>query len=200
MKLLKETEKPYFPSGHAFVVVDSIETAVAIMENFKAGPKHYFWYFCDYIKKLCCCCCRGDDVQSRPHSRSNFNFFEEMPLEALEQIYKDNILIMERAVEPTEIIWKNMCGNKGLFIMKRTFFMLLGVVIILFGTTPLVILTRLEYFMEVLQLQKLATARESYIFVVTYFQPMLVLGTNLLLLLLIDISSVKECFETHSQY
>ena len=82
----------------------------------------------------------------------------------LRKIYEDNIFMMTRAVEPTEIIWKNMKGRKGLFIIRRSFFFVLGLIIVLFGTTPVVILGEIEKLFASLGF----TRSETYDLLVNY--------------------------------
>jgi hypothetical protein len=54
-KLVAATMKPFLPSGHAFVCFDSVESAVACIEHFKAGAKEYCNYLLHTCKEQCCC-------------------------------------------------------------------------------------------------------------------------------------------------
>ena len=47
---------------------------------------------------------------------------------------------MTRATEPNDILWKNMKGIRGLFIIRRSFLFLIGLLIIFFVSSPAVIL------------------------------------------------------------
>jgi hypothetical protein len=198
-KLLKETEKPFHPSGHAFVCLDSIESALACVEYFKAGPREYCHYVADTVKAFCCCClARPQSRVEEGRSRSNLSFTRDDFNEAtLEEIYENKILVMNKAVDASEIIWKNMTGVRGLFIIRRVVFFLLGLCVILFGTTPTVILGEFNWLIENFDLKNYD---ETYTLVIKYLQPALVIAVNQLLLLLIDLSSQKECHETHSLY
>ena len=50
------TINPFQPSGHAFVVFDSIESAVACKEFFRPGVKEYCKYSCEMFYSTFCCC------------------------------------------------------------------------------------------------------------------------------------------------
>ena len=50
---------------------------------------------------------------------------------------------MSKLTTPSEILWKNMKGTRGLFIFRRFFLYLIGILVVLFGTTPAVILQNL---------------------------------------------------------
>ena len=47
------------------------------------------------------------------------------------------------ASEPIDILWKNMGGNRGLFIFRRLFILVLALFIIVFISTPTAMLSSL---------------------------------------------------------
>ena len=53
---------------------------------------------------------------------------------------------MSRATEPSDILWKNMKGERGLFILRRVFLGTFGLIVIFFGTSPTVIVSKMNYF------------------------------------------------------
>ena len=53
----------------------------------------------------------------------------------------EQVLIMNLASEPIDIMWKNMGGTRGVFIFRRLFLYLMGVIIIVFISTPTAILS-----------------------------------------------------------
>ena len=61
--------------------------------------------------------------------------------EALTEVYKDTFLEMNLATEPSDILWQNMTGQRGLFIIRRAILSTIGVLVIVFGTTPAMIAT-----------------------------------------------------------
>jgi len=103
---------------------------------------------------------------------------------------------MTRATEPSEILWKNMKGERGLFIFRRTFLFLIGLFVIVFGTTPTVIVSNIN-FLHVFDLTDWKIGAD---FLSHYLSPFVVIAINQLLLMLIDWSSLLECHETHSLY
>lgn len=133
----------------------------------------------------------------RPKSASTFIKFQDFNEQSLVDIYHNNMLVMARAVEPSEIIWRNMTGERGLWIIRRFLLFLAGLLVILFGTTPAVILSEVDFFMQTFGLESKTFAIGL---VIKYLQPILVIGLNLFLLLLIDWSSAKEHHETHTLY
>lgn len=82
-----------------------------------------------------------------------------------------------------------MTGVRGLFIIRRVVFFLLGLCVILFGTTPTVILGEFDWLMVNFDLTDTESKDDPYAIVIKYLQPALVIIVNQLLLLLIDLSS-----------
>lgn len=68
-----------------------------------------------------------------------------------------------------------MTGTKGLFIIRRTLFFCLGVAILLFGTTPTVIISEVDVLMQTFDLK---SKSEAYSLIITYLQPMFVIMLN----------------------
>jgi len=83
----------------------------------------------------CCCCFRG----SRSRSKSAHQRFDELRDFELAQKYKDAVIVMTRATEPSDILWKNMKGVRGLFIFRRVVLFTLGLLIVFFISSPAVI-------------------------------------------------------------
>jgi hypothetical protein len=50
---------------------------------------------------------------------------------------------MNLACEPIDIMWKNMGGTRGVFIFRRIFIYMLGLVVIIFISTPTAMLSTL---------------------------------------------------------
>jgi hypothetical protein len=96
-QLVSETQEPFIPSGHAFVCFDSIESAHACQEHFKAGIRDYIKHFFETAKYWLCFCWRNHFNNRRAASKSTFIRFEDLNDEALSEIYKDTFLEMNRA-------------------------------------------------------------------------------------------------------
>ena len=55
----------------------------------------------------------------------------------------DHFLIMNKASEPTDLLWKNMGGTRGVYLFRRIFIYLIGFFIIIFISTPTAMLSTL---------------------------------------------------------
>lgn len=181
--------KPFLPSGHAFVCLDSVESAQACIEYFRAGAKEYCSYVAHFCKDKCCC----NTGESRQRAKSTFTKFDDLTENSLEDVYKDSFLVVSRATDASEILWKNMKGDRGLFIIRRMFLFMIGLVVIVFGTTPAVIASNID-FLHLMELTEFSNLVSHYL------SPLAVILVNQLLLVMIDWSSLLECYETHNLY
>jgi len=59
-------------------------------------------------------------------------------------MYANTVLVMQKATEPTDILWKNITGNRGLFVIRRFGLLLLGIFLLFFVTTPTVLFVNLK--------------------------------------------------------
>ena len=59
-------------------------------------------------------------------------------------LYKDTILVARPSCEPADILWKNMRGSRGLFLVRRLALFILGLVIIVFVSSPTVIFANIK--------------------------------------------------------
>jgi len=153
---------PFLPSGHAFVCLDSVESAVACIEFFKATAREY----CNYVEHSCC------GWRGRLRSKSTFTKFEDISETSLENLYRNSMLVMSRATDANEILWRNMKGNRGLFTMRRVLLFIVGLVIIIFGTTPAVIASNID-FLHVMSINELNSSIVSQ-----YLSPLFVIMIN----------------------
>ena len=108
---------------------------------------------------------------------------------------------MNTASEPIDILWKNLGGTRGLFLFRRIFLYFLGVVIILFISTPTAMLSTLQY-VDILGISDFNWFDNLPYgqFLKSHMPPLVILGINQILLFLIDIASIIERYETHSLY
>jgi hypothetical protein len=103
--------------------------------------------------------------------------------------------------DPNDILWKNMTGLKGLYILRRVVLFFAGAAIILFISSPASI------YANVKQMDKSNILDFNWIgntFIASFLRqnipPFLIILINQLLLILIDITSRIECYETHALY
>lgn len=116
-------------------------------------------------------------------------------------MYEHAVLIMQKATEPTDILWKNITGTRGLFVIRRFGLFLLGLFLLFFVTTPTVFFVNLKsldqtHFLDFEWSKDLPMGN----LIKDYITPMGVLAVNVLLLVLIDAICLAEHHETHSLY
>lgn len=205
-KLLEETMKPYVPSGHAFVCFDSVNSVNACLKHFRLTPVRACSFFAGQIKDNCKGCCglaSTYDEWNRKRARSTFFNRDDIEAEEVVERYKEVVLVVQKAQEPTDILWTNMSGARGLFLLRRIFLFLLGLCLILFVSSPTVLFTNLKAvdqtdFFELTWTQYLPLGTGE--FVRTHLPPMMIICINQVLLILIDISCHLEKHTTHSEY
>ena len=49
-------------------------------------------------------------------------------------------IIVDQMIEPVDIIWTNVGGDRGLYVFRRIFVLFVGLLVLIFLTTPTVIL------------------------------------------------------------
>jgi len=100
---------------------------------------------------------------------------------------------MQMASEPIDTLWKNMGGIRGMYIFRRIFLNLLALIVILFITTPTVMLSALK-MVDIFNFFDMASNMTEYIplgnFIKAHFPPLMILGINLILLVLIDFTTL----------
>ena len=131
-KIQCETEKPVFSSGHAFVCFDSLLSA----------DKCLFMYREGLCKKLKLKLDHMWDGVKHPRryftSSKTFQKFKEDDLET-EIFQPGNIkILVDQCIEPYDIIWTNVGGDRGLYICRQIFAYFLVILILIFFTTPTV--------------------------------------------------------------
>lgn len=198
-ELVLETMKPFTSCGHAFVCLDSIYSVDECLTRFKTKPTAYF----TYIKQLCASFLSSvkNPLTVRDRNLSTFIKMDELQEQELEHIYKDTILVMNKVTEPSDIIWKNMRGVRGLFIGRRILLLFVSLLIIFFVSSPAVILAKFQQmdkskFLEfdwVNQYPGGALIRQ-------HLPPAVIIIINQILIYFIDVMSLAESHVTHSQY
>jgi hypothetical protein len=127
-KILDETEKPVYSSGHAFVCFDSLEAAYKCLSRFqeKTFSKLVIQFKTFYEK-----------TKAQRKMTSTFGRFQdELDNEILEP---DNVhIIVDQMVEPGDIIWSNVGGNRGVYFVRRILLNIAVFLILIFLTTPTV--------------------------------------------------------------
>ena len=199
----KATEKPFLASGHGFVCFDSACSMQYCVKEFKRmGIFDTIQMVCLFLKDKFNSCF----TSTRSRTTSTFGKYIEMDIEAERQIntgeYSDMVkIVIERANEAMDINWRNITddGSRGFYICRRLFLNLCAILILVFLSTPTVIFSTIE---NVLSKQKYIKDLVSIFanFAQDFIVPLLILGLNQLLLLLIAYSAKLEKHSTYSGY
>jgi len=203
-KLIDETLKPFQPSGHAFVCLDSAGSVKACEQHFKVTACDYVKFSCQIIaEKLSTCFGLFSQTGRARRSKSTlFKFSDAVEDdEELAVLYKGAILVARPSTEPSDILWKNMKGSRGLFLMRRLALFVLGLVLIVFVSSPAVLFAKIRtadrtHFWDFDWLEDLPGVNIIHI----HAAPTVILLINILLLLIIDWACILESYETHSLY
>ena len=134
-KINELIEEPVYSSGHAFVCFDSLGAVYKVMNEFKSSP---FMRFKIRMKNLV------GDVKDNIYGGKNKElinsqnkntfqkFNEEYNIGILDENYfveenteneiKQNMdILVDQLIEPIDIIWVNIGGEKGLYVFRRIF-------------------------------------------------------------------------------
>jgi hypothetical protein len=191
--------KPFLPSGHAFVTFDSSVAADACIKKFQIGPLEYLWYFYQKLKDSVCCCFGRQNRNRSTHS--TFFRFDDVDDLELKTKYEETVLSVRKVTEPHDILWKNLKGDKGHFIFRRLFIYTMGLVLILFVSTPIMVFANIRKADQT-NFWTLDWAENIYggQFIKTNLPALCVISINMILLFLIDFAALFEFQETHSLY
>jgi len=131
-KIQKETEIPVYSSGHAFVCFDSLLSANKILFMFKDG-------LCKKLKLKIETL--GDSIISigRQSEMRSFTRFNEEFESTSDRTNPENIkILVDQMMEPYDIIWTNVGGNRGIYIFRQIFIYIMAILMLIFLTTPTV--------------------------------------------------------------
>ena len=215
-KIDEITEEPVFSSGHAFVCFDSLTAAYKVMKEFKNSPFMRFKLrmknFMDGVKENILGS-KNNELISGQKATSTFQKFNaDYNIGSLEENYffeenneieiKQNMnILVDQLVEPIDIIWVNIGGDKGLYVFRRIFLNLLLLVLLIFFTTPMGFVSAFKKVdkYQILEFKWLKVIPFGYI-LVTYIIPLLIIGINLMLIVAIDFICRFEKHFSHSNY
>ena len=211
------TEEPVYSSGHAFVCFDSLTAAYKVMKEFKSSPimriKLRMKNFMDGMKENILGGKNNNSLISGQKAKSTFQkFSEDYNIGGLEDNYifeenseleiKQNMnILVDQLIEPIDIIWVNIGGDKGLYVFRRVFLNLLLLFLLIFFTTPMGFVSAFKKVdkYQILEFKWLKVIPFGYI-LVTYIIPLLIILINLILITAIDFICRFEKQYTHSNY
>ena len=215
-KIDEITEEPVFSSGHAFVCFDSLTAAYKVMKEFKSSPFMRFKLrmknFMSGVRENILGG-RNNELISGQKAKSTFQKFnEDYNIGSLEDNYffeenseneiKENMnILVDQIIEPIDIVWVNIGGDKGLYVFRRIFLNLLLLALLIFFTTPMGFISAFKKVdkYEILEFKWLKVIPFGYI-LVTYLIPLMIIGINLMLIFAIDYICRFEKHYTHSNY
>ena len=210
------TEEPVYSSGHAFVCFDSLTAAYKVMKEFKSSPfmrfklrmKNFMSGMKENILGQ-----KNNELISGQKAKSTFQKFnEDYNIGSLEDNYffeenneieiKQNMnILVDQIIEPIDIVWVNIGGDKGLYVFRRIFLNLSLLALLIFFTTPMGFVGAFKKVdkYKILEFKWLKVIPFGYI-LVTYIIPLLIIGINLILIFVIDYICRFEKHYTHSNY
>ena len=80
----------------------------------------------------------------RHRSSSTFARFEDVSNHEILAKYENSILSMKKLTEPADILWRNMTGEQGHFLIRRLLLFVGGILIIVFVSSPTVLFTNIK--------------------------------------------------------
>ena len=174
--------KPILSSGHAFICFDTIESANHWLRKFQLDIGDGIKLACRNLKDTISDWFNREDRRNK----STFARFEDDDEGFIdESIGEGDHYIMEQAKEPMDIIWSNMSGTRGLYFWRRFGLLAICIFVVLFLSTPAVILAALKR-LDILKIHEFDF--ETYIplgeVMLTYLPPLLILSINQIILLL----------------
>ncbi len=109
---------------------------------------------------------------------------------------------MSEAGDPIDMIWRNLGGTRGVYFFRKFIFYLIGLLLVLFLSTPAAIYSSLKMieafnFLDVHRVNKDTLIGQ---FIIATLPPLVIIFINNVLLYLIDYSAYWERRVTHSKY
>lgn len=198
-KLQELTEDFVYSAGHAFICFDSLTAAYQVLKNYKeSGWKKFV------VKVKSLFSNRKTFYSSQTKKSSTFQKFNDEYEENDESINdkENNVnILVDQLIEPCDIIWDNVGGDRGLFVCRRIILNLLMILLLFFFTTPASLFSTLKKFdyLKVLEFTWMIKIPYGYL-LITYIMPLVILLINLGLITLIDYVARFEKHYTHSNY
>ena len=199
-------EQPVFSSGHAFVCLDSLISCYQIINSFKESTwkkvKIKFTAVIDSIR-------HGRSIREgvimNQQVSAKFEQFQDEEYDNNNEIDNSNSkvnIIVDPLVEPFDIIWLNVGGDRGVNICRQIICNILIVFILLFLTTSTSYISSqkmLQYFEEKKWKWIIFSIPYGHL-LITYIPPLALLGLSIGINVLIGIMCRFEMHYTHSNY
>lgn len=189
--------QPVFSSGHAFICFDSLLSAYIINSYFKENSwkklKLQITNIIDSLRNR-----NNHGPQLNDVDNSTFGKFQEEGLENVLQQFTDKKLniVVDQQIEPFDVIWLNIGGNRGLYIIRRIVCNIMIILILLFVLWA----TSFIYSQQVLNFFKEKTYKQFGYLLITYIPPLVLIGLGHTIFFLIGFLSKFENHYSHSNY
>lgn len=132
-------------------------------------------------------------LSARP-AESTFQKFNDEDIEAdMIDITNDELhAVVDPIIEPYDMIWTNIEGVRGLYILRRVLIFFISILILVFLTTPtsfFLTLKSINIISDIISFKWMEILPYGNI-IRQYFPPIIILGINAVLILLIEVSSI----------
>ena len=180
------TLAPNWNSGHAVVVLNSLESLDKVIYHYRPSILKSFKLGITNIAV------KWTQFRSRAIS-TTFERFEDNREAAHTNI------VVSQSKDPIDIVWANLGGTRGFYYFRRLGVLTLATLVILFLSTPASLLAQIKSAVGVLEVNWVENLPQPiYKFIQAYLPSFFIVLLNQLLLVLIDISAYMEKHFSHS--
>ena len=185
-EIQKATMTPYWNSGHAMVVFNSLASLEKVLYSYRQGVRGTI---------SLCIANLSEKLSQLGRNRAfstTFERFEDDRLAAHRN------LVVSRGLHPYDIIWQNVGGTRGFYFFRRMGLLMLSIMILLFLSTPAALLAAIKSAVgvEANWIQNLPGPLSGI--AQAYLPSIFIVLLNQVLLLLIDISAYMERHYSHT--
>ena len=204
-KIQNLIKKPVYTSGHAFVCCDSLLSAYELIKAFNENTfKKLSIKLNSIIENF-----RRENISRNIVLSSNnsatFQIFQDEELFEENDLSKEQLnvnIIVDQMIEPFDIIWLNVGGDRGLYIFRRILCNLLIVIILILLTyyTSFISSQKVVDFLISKRIKMIIFNFPYGYIILTYIPPFCLLIINLTINYLIALLCRFETHYTHSNY
>lgn len=187
-EIQEATMTPYWNSGHAMVVFNSLESLEKVLYHYRPSVRRTITLGFSTLSE------KWMQYRRNRAFSTTFERFEDDKLTA------HTNLVVTRGLNPYDLIWQNVGGTRGLYFFRRIGLFILSVLILLFLSTPAALLAELKSavgIIDVAWIQNLPGPLSNI--AEAYLPSIFIVMLNQLLLLLIDISAYMERHYSHTE-
>ena len=185
-----ECEKEILSSGHAFVTFTTLKSAFICLQAFREDTIKNFRLKLKEIK----------DSRTINNNNSFKAFRDEDLIAEQNELQLNSVdILVDQMIEPSDIIWTNIGGDRGLNLYRRITCTLLLFLIMIFMTTPTVLFSTIKSIVYSEDFELDWIHHPIIDFLKTYSPPFTILCLNQFLIILIDFLCLFEKHYTYSR-